>query len=500
MSALDFEDPRAALLAGAAATILGKIRRAREDFAAFFELVWHDRQGQSIQVQPFQREWLRALDCDQFVLLLAARGHGKSELIQARILWELGRNPELLVLIVCQSDKKAKETLRALKEHLDRNQLLHMVFPGLRRDPDGEWSANAISVKRVHISKHPSVVARGLFSTVTGARSDLIVADDPIDFRTAILQPQLRDIAYQKFTAEWLFTLEPKAGRAWVVATPWHHQDMLAKIEANKEWRTVRTPVGTDQDPFAPLFPTRYPREALLRAYRVFGATDYERGYRLKALTDDQAIIRPAWFQKAYYDAAEIGDPRGYFCVVGIDPAISLKPSADYFACVVLLYDAARNLTFVVNAWRTRLSFLDQAHEIVRVLRTWSADRVAVEAANYEQALAQYVDEIAQQPIPVVTVKPRMKLAQRLQACTPLMQEKRLRFHPKFDPDGPEPERLAREGDLVSTLLKYPDLEHDDLIGALCTGLEALREVSAEEILGRGELSSPQGGTAWASA
>lgn len=477
MSEVGVPGSRADLLRSSVATLLDRARRARDDFPTFYELVWYTPQGTAVELQPFHRRWLRAIESHPRVLVRAPRSHGKSELMSAYTLWELGREPRLRFKIGCQSDKRARSTLGSLKHHVTKNELYHLVFPDVKRDPEGVWTNTQIAVVRAGATRDPSIDALGVMSTVVGGRADRVWLDDPMDYRTAILQPQTRDAINAKVFAEWLPTLEPD-GRVRVTMTPWSKSDIGAKIMAQPGWRTIETPVGTDEDPYAPIWPSRWSRAKLMELREAYGPIDYDRAYRLKVLSDDVAPVRPMWIK--YYTAADLGNPDDLICVVSFDVAISQAASADYFACCVLLYDARRNLTFVADAWRGHYTFMEQAELVIQTAREWNADRVVIERVNYEGALAEYVEAHAGVPIPVVTVRPRTQKQRRVIEITPGLEKAHILFHPKLNPKHNQVELLQR-GDLVSELLGFPYEAHDDLVDALTQGVQALREYGGVE-------------------
>lgn len=152
------------------------------------------------------------------VLLLSARDHSKTSFVAiGRILWELGKNPNLRIKLVCQSDDTAIKRLSAITDNIERNPRLKEIFPNLVPSDKGTWSRTKILVNRSIVSPDPSIEAVGILSTATGGRSDLICMDDPVDFRNAIEQPSLRNTVKEVYNNVWVNILEPD-GRIWVTA------------------------------------------------------------------------------------------------------------------------------------------------------------------------------------------------------------------------------------------------------------------------------------------
>ena len=452
--------------------LLTKVREARIDFETFFELVWHDPQGRGVKIQPHQRIWLKAIKENPRVMILAARSHGKTDLLIALGLFELSKNPNLRIKWICQSDRKAREILSAVKGHIERNPVFRLVFPEIRPAETGEWSKGKIVVERTITAKDPTVDALGVMSTVVGGRSDLLIVDDVVDYKSAIIQPQSREAIKAKFFSELLPTLEP-GGRIWIAATPWAKTDLYAKIRGTPGWVTVETPVGTDQDPFLPLWEARWNREKLKELRAAWGPIDYDRAFRLKILSDDVVPVRPHWIQ--YYDRQMLGDPADYFCLISFDLAISQAASADFFACTVVLHDLKRNKFFVADAWHAHLTFLEQVKAVINTARTWGADRVVIEQTNYEGALAQSLHAEAGYALPVQTVRPRGNKQRRLLEITPLLEAGQVFFHPGMDPH--KNPGVVPKGDLITELIGFPYEKNDDLSDSLVQALQALREL-----------------------
>ena len=455
----DNDDIRRARMEIAAATLLSRARRARVNRAEFFEFTWADRHGRPAKLADFHRLWLAALDRGQRTFIAAPRGHWKTGLLSAAMpLYELGRNNNLRIKLIAQSDGKAKERLFEIRQHLANNTLLKLVFPDLKLNPEAEESKSKITVMRSSRSKDASIEAVGVTSAATGSRADLMILDDVVDMKNSILQPQLKEAVKQKVLGEWIPTLEPD-GRLWVVNTPWTTSDICAYLQSLPSFDVVPTPVGTDDDPFAPIWPEVWNRESLQKTYQEIGPVEYDRAYRLIALSQDAMPIQASWIK--YYDAETLGDPWQLYCVQSYDLALSLGKRADYFAGVTLLYSEEKNLIFVVDAWRNRLSLQDQAKAVVESAAQWMPARVIVESGGYQGAFAQYLNEVAKVPLPVWPHKVRGSKARRLLDITPLFQDGRVLFKPDLNPQ--RNPTIGQRGDVIGELLGFPMGAHDDL-------------------------------------
>jgi len=205
-----------------------RLRQARESFPAFLEYVFRDEDSDPgapvpVTVQWYQEQWSHAMDTIDRLVIIAPRGHAKSTTAVARVLFELGRSPDLRIKVVGPSDGRAMERLFEIKQHIEHNPRLREVFPHLRRPPgqDTEFSKHKIIIPRKAMHRDASVEALGITATVTGGRADLILADDVVDRRNAIQMPAMREAIKQAWHSDWMQLLAPNA-RVWYLATPWH--------------------------------------------------------------------------------------------------------------------------------------------------------------------------------------------------------------------------------------------------------------------------------------
>jgi hypothetical protein len=222
------------------------------------------------------------------ILLVCPRLHSKTSQLLGRIMWELGNNPNLRIKIVCQSDDIAVKRLDAIMTHIGSNPRLHEVFPELKPSEKGAWRATKIYIKREIVAPDPSIEAVGVMSTATGGRADLLVFDDPVDFRNAIQQPALREVVIGSYNDVWINLVEPD-GRVFYAATPWHKDDLTHRLldESSPYFKIV----DKIDDNFTPIWPEKWSKEALITRYKEIGSRAFDRAFRMKALTDEETLF-----------------------------------------------------------------------------------------------------------------------------------------------------------------------------------------------------------------
>lgn len=142
-----------------------------------------DDQGYPVAMWPewFHVAWLNAaLQNDvRSVMLLAARGHAKSEMFSAVLpAWLLGMNPRLRILHITSSDDLAAMYSRRLQEVVQSDQF-RMVFPDFPR-PGKVWNAHEWYLD-IPGMRDPTWRAKGAGSSITGGRADCLTGDTLVD-------------------------------------------------------------------------------------------------------------------------------------------------------------------------------------------------------------------------------------------------------------------------------------------------------------------------------
>ena len=81
------------------------------------------------------------LSAHRLALVELPRDHGKTTQVCLRVLWELGRAPNLRIKIVCASEAIAVDRSRFLRRSIEQNRRLGRVFPHLRKSQP--WSGSS---------------------------------------------------------------------------------------------------------------------------------------------------------------------------------------------------------------------------------------------------------------------------------------------------------------------------------------------------------------------
>jgi len=220
---------------------------------------------------------------------LFAVGHGKSnQVTRWRVVWELGRNPNLRVLIMSATTGLPEKMLAGIKGDITDNPFVAAVFPHLRpghKKGQCDWSGSSIHVDRPDNLPDASITTAGLSSKILGSRFDLIVIDDLLNTDNT-LTPYMRQQVWNKVQSEVMSRRPPHLpSRAWFIGHVWTEDDGMAMACRQPGARVLRmgarvqrSPktgrVITSADPewnetleWHPLIPTLWTKAALAARY-----------------------------------------------------------------------------------------------------------------------------------------------------------------------------------------------------------------------------------------
>lgn len=209
--------------------------------------------------------------------------HNSTQITRWRVLWEIGKNPNLRVLLLSATSQLPEKMLSGIKADIEHNAFVQAVFPHLRpgvRKGQNSWSNTQIHLDRADNLTDPSIECAGLTTKILGKRVDLIVADDFLNVENT-LTPYMRKQVWDKIQAEALSRRPPHLpSRAWFLGHPWTEDDAMAQacmqpgvrklITGARVQRTSTGRIITSADPewneiipWVPLIPQLWTKAAL---------------------------------------------------------------------------------------------------------------------------------------------------------------------------------------------------------------------------------------------
>jgi hypothetical protein len=344
-------------------------------------------------------KWQKALNDFFKVLIVCPREHGKTnQIVIGRAIWEIGTNPNIRAKLVCQSDDIAIKRLSAIVDHILNNPRVKEIFPDLIPAEKQEWSKTKIHVKRDSVgSIDPTLEACGILSSAVGGRADLLIFDDPVDFRNAIQQPALREMVKEVYLNVWMQILEVDGGRVWYVATPWHQADLTHFLLESPD-NVYHKITDSIDEKFTPIWPQKWTKKRLMDKLTEIGKRAFDRAFRNKALADEDQLFPEYLMEKCYDDTFKFGklpaeanqNTTQFF--TGVDIAAG-KTRTDGAYSVIFTIAVCDGKKIPVRVTRGRFTSPMLAQLVVEEIQEYNPVRCFVENNAQQEALIQWIQE-----------------------------------------------------------------------------------------------------------
>lgn len=263
--------------------------------------------------------------------------HGKSITITESFpSWYLGKYPKNRIIEASYNDDTAKRFGRKAIEKLEGyGKVLFKLEQG------AIWTTNELELS----NGWGRMISRGIMSGITGNPANLLIIDDPIKNRAEADSPIYR----AKLWDEWQNTLKTRfaaGAKVILIATPWHEDDLLARVQRLEENVTVlRLPVEAEEnDPLGrkvgdALAPELGKDNAWLKQFKRSYQNDPSQGgmrawqalYQCSPRVEGGNIVKREWWK--YYDPKDV--PHFGTTVISVDATFKDDDDNDFVAIEV---------------------------------------------------------------------------------------------------------------------------------------------------------------------
>ncbi len=394
-----------------------KVLMARDDICAFAEYVMVDEYGKLWSVPQHQREWFSLLDSSiNRLLLIAPRGHAKSTTVLAYILYAIGKNPNISIKYVCGDDDLAIDMLQMVKDNIKNNKRYQKVFPHVKPADEGEWTKHKIFIERPASLglKDATIQAFGVTASGTGGRAHIIIFDDIIDSRSAIISPSLLQKIEHLVSFDWLNLLFP-GGRAIMIGTFWSfdppdiyvkyarkahditnvsHKDIRTYEKNPSQWFLWKRPAIYNNEP---IWPEKWPQEAL-EAKKKENVLAFMQQFLLEGAIGKTEYFSEENISKCLRNDIALGEgyDKDWPRYVGVDPASSLRRSSS-FSSIFLIAVSPDGVKIPINIWREKLRPEQVANLIIDIYNNYKPNIILVENNGYQTALEDLIRVLARE-------------------------------------------------------------------------------------------------------
>lgn len=447
------------------------VAQAREEFRCFLEYCYTDPVTRKpFEIQFFQDEAIDAFDKKRSIIILP-RGSGKTSIVIAYVVWSLGRNPNLRVKILCADDQTAIKRLKVIKRSIEKNSRIREIFPELKSDKSAGWADRSIFVERTIIDPEPSVEAKGIGSSTTGSRTDLLVADDIVSLENAIQKPAER----AKIIDRWEDNLAlcHRDSKVVYICTLYHRDDNSHKVMNSGAYHKVFYGIKD----FDSIWPDRDPESVLRDKRSTMSATAWARGYKNEPMADSDRLVKEVWFEWVPINIKKMIEDNWVF-FQSYDVATKLKKKNDFFAsCTGAVYPPTKEV-IIVDAWHDKLTKKQQSKMVYLEYQRYRSFRILVEIVGQESLDQRILEDYPELVGMLERVTPGNSKPQRLDAVTPFMENGHVKFAEHLNPDSPK--FRPTRGNLFYELVEFP-ADNDDLADAYSQLLDGIRRYHLDQ-------------------
>jgi len=403
-------------------------------------------------------------------LILIPRGHLKTSIVTKAFSIQLMlRDPNIRILISNQVWDKAREMLYEIKQLLTDKSDLPKIFGPFISD---RWREDDIVVRqRTRALAAPTIGTSGVEAELTSSHYDVIFLDD-LQGEKNFQTPEQRE-KVKRYYRSMMDLLEP-GGLLVVIGTRWHLDDVYAYIMENEAEYfdiVVRKVVENGKIIFPKKFNKKFDREHkrwvtvteptmdFIEYLKKRPSEEFSSQYMNEPIDAENQVFKKEYFK--YYDRR----PERLFVAMTIDPAISEKQSADYFAINVSGMDENYRI-YVLDTIKGRWKVAESIDNIFTTYQKWHPSVIGLETIAYQKALKSWLEEKMRErgvffPITELRRSTNETKEFRIKALEPFYRDG-LIFH------APWMKSLETE------LETFPKGKHDDEIDALASQLELL--------------------------
>jgi predicted phage terminase large subunit-like protein len=385
--------------------------------------------------------------------------HGKSITVTESFpSWYLGRYPRNRVIEASYNDDTAKKFGRKNLEKVER--FGGSVF-GLKQG--SIWTTTDFELD----NGWGRMISRGIMSGITGNPANLMIIDDPIKNRAEADSATYRD----RLWGEWQNTLKSRlaaGAKVVLIMTPWHEDDLAARIQKYEENVTVlRLPVeaeeqdllgravgdalcpelGKDNDWLAQ-FKASYladPSQGGLRAWQAL--------YNCSPRIEGGNMVKREWWK--FY---RLNDITAFgTTVISVDATFKDLDTNDFVAIEV--WGKLNNNYYLRYCLKKHLNFPNTMQAIRLLKRLFPETQyILVEDKANGSAIIQ---TLRSEFVGVIAITPKGGKISRVNAVSPAIESGNVFL----------PEHELWTEDFIDEFTRFPNGEHDDMVDACSQAL-----------------------------
>jgi len=429
----------------------------------------------------FQREIFQLTEDKGMPLtvIVAFRGSAKSSIVSLSLpIWSIISNRKKFIVIVAQTQQKAKQMMMNLKQELESNTLLKNDL-GPFEESNEEWGSYSIVIPqydaRITIASTDQSI-RGIRHYEH--RPDLIIADD-IEDLNSMKNRDSRDKLYNWLLGD-VFPAGDQDTNIVIIGNLLHEDSVLMRlrraIDTNRMKGIFREYPLIDKAGTI-LWPGKFPdAESIKKLKHRYGdEITFQREFMLNFISDASRVVLPEWIH--YYDSLPTKtDEKKPFRDVftAIDPAISEKSSADKTAMVsvkVFGYGKDFRIYVLPHPMNRRLNISQIRIQAIALSKQLGDDKLSKLYVENVAAQEWLVQDLSKAGYPAIGVSPQgIDKRSRLAEISMAIKEGIVVF----------PREGAKE--LIDQILYFGSERYDDLVDAAVMAINKALTINRNKI------------------
>jgi predicted phage terminase large subunit-like protein len=323
------------------------------------------------------------------LLVSAPPGSAKSSVVSVMFpAFFLANHPHAQIILISHTAELAERFGRRV-----RNLIIeHGKVLGIELADDsqaaGRWNLKNSS---------GSFLAMGAQGSLAGNRADVLAFDDVYRSREDAQSDLVRQRISEWFASEALVRLRP-GGRVVGIGTRFHHQDLLAELEATGGYKVIKLNALSEEGdelgrlPQTYLWsdqPETYPySEFLKQQHRDQPSVIWESLFQNRPTPLEGAFFQASWFKT--YDRPPSRDQMHVY--LAVDFAVTNKATADYTALGVFGIDPSGE-TYLLDMWRKQCDAATSVSKLIDLCALWKPLVVVTEAGTIKNSLEPFIKE-----------------------------------------------------------------------------------------------------------
>ena len=334
-----------------------------EDFlmkGAFDPIYWIERVF-GFQLTWFAKEWIREVQHNRFINLLAFRGSSKSTVMAVWFpMWLCWYKNNLNILLTSDTYQHSLELMSRFKDTIEQNELLMEMKPSER---ETTWKADQIKT-----TSRCDIFCRAFKKSIAGIRTDYVIVDESdkcVDDESHSIFHRVIEPTGDLRNATIVSITTPENGLA----------GLSQELKNNKHYVTLEYPLLMKGKS---IWPEEYPDNKIEEIRERMGESAFQQEYLLNAKAQTEgALFPPELIAKCLdYEIGFTSEDLGGTRILAADFAIAAGPRADYDAYVIVekiasktvIKYAERHRGFPVPAKSQRVKELYDLHTCEQII------------------------------------------------------------------------------------------------------------------------------------